>query len=106
MKNENGLLIDNAAGITNIMVNYFSSVYTAPSNDAMPEMNNMYEREIRNMEVRREDIQARLEKLKVNKACGSDDINPYELQKTASAINKPLEKFFKLSLATRECPSE
>ena len=71
---KNGLLIDNDAGITNIMVNYFSSVYTAPSNDAMPEMNNMYEREIRNMEVRREDIQARLEKLKVNKSCGPDDI--------------------------------
>ena len=72
----------------------------------MPEMNNMYEREIRNMDVRREDIQARLEKLKVNKSCGPDDVNPYVLQKTASNISKSLEKIFKLSLATGECPSD
>ena len=52
MKNEDGSLIDNDEGITSIMVKYFSSVHTAPSNDEMPEMNPMYEREIRNIEIK------------------------------------------------------
>ena len=36
VQNENGKLIDNTEGITNIMVKYFSSVHTAVSNDEMP----------------------------------------------------------------------
>ena len=106
MKNEDGRLIDNDEGITSIMVKYFSSVHTAPSNDEMPEMSPMYEREIRNMEIKKEDIQSRLEKLKVNKSCGPDNINPFVLQKTASTVSVPLEKIFKISLSTGICPSD
>ena len=95
MKNEYGRLVDSDEGITSIMVKYFSSVHTAPSSDEMPEMNPMYEREISNLEIKREDIQSRLEKLKVNKSCGPDNMNPYVLQKTASAVSVPLEKIFK-----------
>ena len=106
MKNEYGRLIDSDEGITSIMVKYFSSVHTATSNDEMPEMNPMYEREISNLEIKREDIQSRLEKLKVNKSCGPDNMNPYVLQKTASAVSVPLEKIFKQSLSTGICPSD
>ena len=69
-------------------------------------MNPMYEREISNLEIKREDIQSRLEKLKVNKSCGPDNMNPYVLQKTASAVSVPLEKIFKQSLSTGICPSD
>ena len=106
MKNEDGRLIDNDEGITSIMVKYFSSVHTAPSNDEMPEMSPMYESEIRNMEIKKEDIQSRLEKLKVNKSCGPDNINPFVLQKTASTVSVPLEKIFKISLSNGICPSD
>ena len=92
MKNLYGRLIDTDEGITNTMVKYFSSVHTAPSNDEMPEINPINEREIRNLEIKRENIQSRFENLKVNKSCGPDNMNPCVLQKTASAVSVPLEK--------------
>ena len=97
------MLIDTDEGIAYIMVKYFNSDHSPLSNDEVPEMNLMYEREITNIVIRKEDIQTRLEKLKMNKSCGPDDISPYVLQKAASAIIDPLEKIFKLSLNTGDC---
>lgn len=79
MKNEHSMLIDTDEGIANIMVKYFNSDHSPLSNDEVPEMNLMYEREITNIVIRKEDIQTRLEKLKMNKSCGPDDISPYVL---------------------------
>ena len=62
--------------------------------------------EISNIEVTRDDIQSRLEKVNVNKSCGPDNVHPFVLQKTASAISIPIEKIFKLSLDTGECPED
>ena len=72
----------------------------------MPEMNAMYESEISNMKISRKEVQSRLEKLKVNKSCGPDNVHPYVLQKSASAISVPLQKIFKLSLSSGKCPSD
>ena len=106
IQNENGKLIDTDKGISNLMVNYFNSVHKPVSNEEMPEMNAMFETEISNMEISREEIQEKLEKLKVNKSCGPDNIHPFVLQKTASAISVPLQKIFELSLRTGECPMD
>ena len=62
--------------------------------------------ELNNVHIRREDIQARLEKLNVNKSCGPDNIHPFVLQKTAVATSSPLELIFKMSLELGECPSD
>ena len=79
LKNKHSMLIDTDEGIANIMVKYFNSDHSPLSNDEVPEMNLMYEREITNIVIRKEDIQTRLEKLKMNKSCGPDDISPYVL---------------------------
>ena len=106
MKNENGILVDADKEITDIMGRYFNSVYTAPSNEAMPNMNNMYNTELHTIPILREDVQKRLEKLNVNKSCGPDDIHPRVLKETARATSVPLEKIFKLSLSSGECPDD
>ena len=77
--NENGILVDNEKEITNIMGKYFNSVHTPVSSEAMPNMEEMYEREINNIIILRKDVQIRLEKLNVNKSSGPDDIHPYVL---------------------------
>ena len=87
MQNGNGVLVDADKDITNIMGAYFNSVYTVPGNDAMPDLNDMYESEISNIEISREDVQRRLEKLNVNKSCGPDNIHPRVLQETARAAS-------------------
>lgn len=95
MQNKNGELIDNDKEICNLLAKYFNSVYTPMSYDKMPEMNNMYESEIRDIEITREDIQSRLERLKVIKLCGPDNLHLFVLQKTASVTCVPLEKIFR-----------
>ena len=50
----------------------------------------MYEREIMDIEITKEDIQNRLERLNVTKSCGPDNIHPFVLQKTASVTCVPL----------------
>ena len=61
-----------------------STLYTHVSEDEMPEMNDMYEREISDIEITREDIRSRLEKLNETKSCGPDNLHPFVLQKTGS----------------------
>ena len=106
MQNDIGELVDNDKEICNILARYFNSVYTPVRNDEMPEMNNMYEREISDLEINRNDIQTRLEKLNVTKSCGPDNLHPFVLQKTASEISVPLEKIFRKSVSTGECPTD
>ena len=63
IKNERGELVDNNKDICNILAKYFNSVYTPIGNEEMPQMNEMYEYELNNVFIRREDIQTRLENL-------------------------------------------
>ena len=106
MQNEAGELIDNDKEICNILARYFNSVYTQVNDTEMPEMNNMYEREIGDIEITKENIQTRLERLNVTKSCGPDNIHPLVLQRTASVTCVPLEKIFKMSLSSGECPTD
>ena len=89
MQNENGILMDADKEITDIMGRYFNSVYTVPSNEAMPNMEEMYNTEINNIPITREDVQKRLEKLNINKSCGPDNIHPRVLQETARVTCVP-----------------
>ena len=106
MQNENGGLVDKDGDIVSIMGRYFSSVYSQPSHEAMPEMNEMYTSEIQDLKVSRQEVQSRLEKLNTNKSCGPDDIHPRLLQETAKAVSIPLEIIFNLSLNSGECPTD
>ena len=106
MQNENGVLADEDRDIVSIMGKYFNSVYSEPIYGDMPDMNDMYETEIQDIQVSREDIQKRLEKLNMNKSCGPDNIHPRVLRETAKSASIPLEKIFNLSLSSGECPND
>merc|ERR1711867_28039 len=86
----NGGLTDKDKEICDILGGYFSSVHTAHGDDEMPEMEEQYEREIRNISITKECIQDRLEKLNGNKSCWPDNMHPYVLKNTAGAICIPL----------------
>ena len=106
MQNEMGELVDNDKEICNILAKYFNSVYTPASDEVMPEMNNMFVSEIGNLEITREDIKSRLERINVTKSSGPDNIHPYVLQKTAGVTCIPLEIIFKKSINSGECPTD
>ena len=106
MQNENGILVDKVEDLCDTVGGYFNTVYIPRCNDTMPDMSAMYETEIGNIVVTREDVKSILEKLKVNKSCGPDNIHPYFLQATASAISVPLELIYNKSLISGECPAD
>ena len=106
MQNELGDLVDNDKDICSILGKYFNSVYIPQSNDEMPDMEILCDKQIREMEITREDIKTRLEKINVNKSCGPDGIHPLILQKTANITCVPLELIFNKSLQEGECPSD
>ena len=76
MKNELGELVDNDKDIADILAKYFNYVYTPVNEEQMSELEDMYRTEIQSMEVTRQGVQAKLEKLNVLKSCGSDDTTP------------------------------
>ena len=56
----------------------------------MPEMQNMTEAEITNIEITAEMVEKKLRDLNENKSSGSDIFHPYVLKKTAKEMSEPL----------------
>ena len=106
MKNELGELFGNDKAICDILGKYFNSVYLPQSNDTMPEMEVLCEQEIQDIQITREAVQNKLEKLNVTKSCGPDNMHPFVLQRTARATSRPLELIFRKSLENGECPED
>ena len=72
----------------------------------MPEMEILCEQESQDIEITREAVQKKLERLNVTKSCGLDNMNPFVLQKAAGATSRPLELIFRKSLENGECPED
>jgi len=64
------------------------------------------DRQIGEVQICRASLQKILEKLKVNKSCGPDNLHPHLLQKTARTISVPLKLIFEKSLSDGECPDD
>ena len=106
IQDENGEMVDKEDKICNILGQYFSSVHTARWDGELPDMNEHFETELRSISITQEIVKDRLEKLKVNKSCGPDNIHPFVLQATAGASSVPLHIIFNKSLNSGECPSD
>ena len=106
IKGDDGQLKENDADICEAIAKYFNTVYLPQSNEEMPDMQNMTEAIISSVNITRDMVKDKLEKLNVRKSCGPDDIHPHVLQRTASAICVPLTIVFKLSLDSGECPDD
>ena len=106
IKNENGQQLENDKDICEVIAKYFNSVYLPQTEEEMPEMQNQTEAEIGTIKVTLELVRDKLLKLNINKSCGPDEIHPHVLQKTASAMCKPLQLIFQMSLDKGECPDD
>ena len=69
-------------------------------------MRNQTEAEIGTIKVTLELVRDKLLKLNINKSCGPDEIHPHVLQKTVSAMCKPPQLIFQMSLDKGECPDD
>ena len=106
MKGENGQQLEDDKGISETLAKYFTSVYLPQSQEEMPDMQNLTNVQIGALIITREMVREKLAKLNVNKSCGPDGIHPHVLQRSASAMCKPLQIIFQMSLDKGECPAD
>uniref|UniRef100_A0A803KG92 Reverse transcriptase domain-containing protein n=1 Tax=Xenopus tropicalis TaxID=8364 RepID=A0A803KG92_XENTR len=103
-----GTLVDENGEKAEILNSYFSSVYTSeePDNEGfpcnMPSSSNL----ATDAWVTREEIQKRLEHVKVNKGPGPDGIHPRVLNELSAVIAKPLHLIFQDSLRSGMVPRD
>ena len=106
IKGENGQLYEDDRGICEALAKYFNSVYLPHSDEQMPEMQNLTNVQIGRINLTQDMVREKLAKLNVNKSCGPDDVHPHVLQRSASAMCKPLHIIFQMSLDRGECPTD
>ena len=106
VKDQNGQLVDDDKEIAEVMVDYFSTVYTDHRGAQMPKMDDMTDEQIDDIIFTPESVEKQLQNLNINKSCGPDEIHPHVLQKTAKAMSVPLALIFQKSLNEGICPDE
>ena len=89
-----------------ILVNYFTSVFTVENPIEMPNIIKHSEASIGEIEFTKPDLNKRLHKLNVSKSPGPDQLHPRILRECANIIDEPLTILFKESYRTGTLPEE
>ena len=95
----------------NILNNFFSAVFTCEdSTNVLPEVKQRYlgslDGMLNNINIDREKVLSKFEKLQVNKASGVDGIVPELLVKTSVSLSVPLSIIFNHSFNTGIVPDD
>ena len=111
LKDVNGDIVTDDLGMCNILNNLFSSVFTCEdSTNVLPEVKQRYlgslDGMLNDIDIDREKVLNKLDKLQVNKASGVDDIVPELLVKTSASLNVPLSIIFNHSFITGIVPDD
>lgn len=86
----------------NVLNNFFSSVFTQENEDIPTCTRVSEEMRVPDFEITTADVEAKLKKLKVDKAAGPDSLHPRVLKELSSVISRPLADLMQNSLE-REC---
>ena len=82
--------------MANVCNCYFHSVLNRPSDEGeMPEMEELCDENIRDIEITTEMVKRKLENLNRYKGSGPDKMHPHVLRETAASISLPLSMIFK-----------
>ena len=95
----------------NMMNEYFASVFTVEDISNIPEPTKLFESmseisKLKSIEITEEDVKNKLDKLKVGKSPGPDEIHPKFLYELRNELVRPLTKLFTLSLNSGIIPQE
>lgn len=105
---ENGEHTDDEVKMTNILNDFFASVFTSEDttgNRPIP-TNQANQLELENFIVYEADIQRKIEHLKINKTPGPDKISPRILKEAKNELLIPLASLFNKSVNTGRVPDE
>ena len=106
LRKSDNTIVEEDKDIVEVQVDYFSTVYTEYRGEQMPEMQNMTENELTNIEITTEMVEEKLMNLNENKSSGSDIFHPYVLKETAKEMSEPLAIIYQKLLNEGVCPDE
>ena len=106
LKKSDDTIVEEDKDIVEVQVDYFSTVYTAHRGERMPEMQEMTDAEITDINITPEMVETKLRKLNENKSSGSDVFHPYVLKKAAHELSVPLAIIYQKVLDEGVCPTE
>ena len=106
LKKNDGTIVHEDKEIVEVQVDYFSTVYTSHIGEQMPEMQDMTNAEINDIDITPELVEKKLRKLDENKSNGPDVFHPYVLKEAAKEMSVPLAIIYRKTLDEGVCPSE
>ena len=111
LKNKEGQYVTDNAEMSNILNDFFSSVFTDENRlEELPEVKQKFNEDnnhmLRTISLTKECVLTKLLRLKINKAPGVDDIVPRILVENAYLLSEPLLYIFKTSLEAGKVPAE
>ena len=99
-------MTENNRDKTDVLVDYFSSVFTKEDLVDMPDMEEQTENTLEDVIFTDRDVNARLKGLNKTKSAGPDELAPRILWEIADIIDKPVAHIFRTSLNEGVIPSE
>ncbi len=110
MTDDAGRCLDEAADITEEFNSYFTSVFTTEDLSSVPEPVKVYRAEdsgvLRDFDISVEDVLGKLQKLRVDKSGGPDELKPRLLTNISEELSKPLCLLFNRSLKEGVVPAD
>ena len=106
LRTSDNKIVEEDKDIVEVQVDYFSTVYTSYKGEQMPEMQEMTEAKLDDIQITPEMVEAKLKKLNENKSSGSDVFHPYVLKETAQEMSLPLSLIYQKLLNEGVCPDE
>ena len=106
---QNDTVVSDDYDKTSIFNRYFHSVFTVESSNNISDLRCSLEYHpdlIDTINFSVEEVHRELLNLQRDKACGSDHVSAYLLQKGADFLASPLTKLFQLSLSTGTLPND
>jgi hypothetical protein len=106
LEQEDGTLTTSDQEKANVLNGFFSSVFTDENKENIPEMEKKYVGpDQENIEVTKEEILKKIDKLKPTKAPGPDGLHPRVLKELRNTIVSPLYEIFVKSVKEGEVPA-
>ena len=106
LKKNDGNLTENDQEKTEVLNNFFQSVYTQEDKTNIPKFENKTDKILSSIEVTQQDIQNALQKLNINKSQGPDLIHPRLLKELAEQLAYPLKKLFDKTMKDGKIPNQ
>ncbi len=107
LKDDRGKVVDDVAEMTELLNNYFASVFTV-ENEGVPEAKdcNGNEEILENIEINEERVSQAIKIMKLNKAAGTDELPSTFVKRCDKSLFEPLVHIFRKSLDKGEIPED